>query len=552
MGSTFLDRTPDVSGNWCGGSDVSYKTMERYDPTTSGESCANNWNSFQSILANGLNADSAAIHGTPGKRNSMNYLLSVNGSSLPASKTLTAANSPYLITASPFTVGAGKNLTIEAGAVIKFYTPTSYLKIDGTLNVQGTSGSPVVFTSFKDDTYGGDTNQNGSTSSPQAGDWGTIKITAAGSTIDRALIRYGGFDINSNGDSVANLLVENSSLTLTNSTVEYSGAYGLRLISSSGTYDSNTFRYNNLISSSAGMRIETGNPVISNNTFSNNYYGISSLNATYGYSITNNTFTSNTDFHITAINGFPTTSGNTATSSGINIQGSMGQDFTLSSDLPYVIATTLFVQSGKTLTIPAGAILKFNNNGALTVNGRISVQGTSGSKVVFTSIKDDAADAGIGNNTDTNGDGSATTPAAGDWNQISLGANSSPSNFTYAVIRYGSQDPLLGALKIADSSITIQNSTFANNYSYGVYLNNSTSTSIVGSTFQNHTDPPNFSYGLYLVNSTPTVQGTTFSGNSTGAARGDGTSVIHDGGISNIFPSGSNTTDTTPVGLIQP
>ena len=48
-------------------------------------------------------------------------------------------------------------LTIEEGVIVKFGTDNE-LYVWGTLNVNGTPQKPVVFTSFKDDSHGGDTN----------------------------------------------------------------------------------------------------------------------------------------------------------------------------------------------------------------------------------------------------------------------------------------------------------------------------------------------------------------------------------------------------------
>ena len=37
-----------------------------------------------------------------------------------------------------------------------------WFQVSGTLDVQGTSATPVIFSSIHDDTAGGDTNNNGS------------------------------------------------------------------------------------------------------------------------------------------------------------------------------------------------------------------------------------------------------------------------------------------------------------------------------------------------------------------------------------------------------
>jgi len=60
-------------------------------------------------------------------------------------ETWTSANSPYVVTCD-VTVAAACALTIEAGAEVRFQTATGLL-VDGTLDVNGTSGSEVALTS---------------------------------------------------------------------------------------------------------------------------------------------------------------------------------------------------------------------------------------------------------------------------------------------------------------------------------------------------------------------------------------------------------------------
>jgi len=96
------------------------------------------------------------------------------------------------------TVTASSTLTIEPGAVIKAACPFyPSLKIDGTLVADGQSSSTLItFTSFMDDSSGGDTNNDGLASEPNLamGEWRNI-IFAGGSqaTLKFIKFKYGGY-----------------------------------------------------------------------------------------------------------------------------------------------------------------------------------------------------------------------------------------------------------------------------------------------------------------------------------------------------------------------
>jgi len=68
-------------------------------------------------------------------------------------------------------------LTIEPGAILKFAAGKSIrISSKAKLNAVGELGNPIVFTSIKDDAFGGDTNSDGHGSAPQPGDWLNIEV----------------------------------------------------------------------------------------------------------------------------------------------------------------------------------------------------------------------------------------------------------------------------------------------------------------------------------------------------------------------------------------
>lgn len=104
------------------------------------------------------------------------YILETNGPAL----------SPY--------VDLGAILTIDPGVIFKIGHTFTAFNIYGSLIASTTLDNPIVFTSLKDDSRGGDTNNDTSISSPQDNDWASIKfLTGSIGNFYNTLFNFGGF-----------------------------------------------------------------------------------------------------------------------------------------------------------------------------------------------------------------------------------------------------------------------------------------------------------------------------------------------------------------------
>jgi len=161
-------------------------------------------------------------------------------------------------------------LTLEPGAILKFYDRDSKLTVNGTLTAIGDASNKIVFTSFKDN--------------PQPGDWGKIYFgqTSTGSELNNVIVSYGG---GCSFGTMTALEVKQSDIAIKNSIVENNKHTGLYFIgtnsssSSAATVIDNVQFSNNkrlLNGNQEGFNlwIDGNNISVKNSSFKNGVYGI--------------------------------------------------------------------------------------------------------------------------------------------------------------------------------------------------------------------------------------------------------------------------------------
>lgn len=157
------------------------------------QGCAFRNNGALAVSQVGLDAVPGFVHNTASGNGGGDHL-NVTGSP-QQSCTIGPANliGGVLVFPITLTIPAGVTVTLAQGVVVKPRWNSVALVIDGGLNLRGSGFEPVVFTSYADDTHGGDTNRDGpSTGAP--GDWLGLLYRSAttASLVEHALLRYGG------------------------------------------------------------------------------------------------------------------------------------------------------------------------------------------------------------------------------------------------------------------------------------------------------------------------------------------------------------------------
>ncbi|HEB86006.1 MAG TPA: hypothetical protein ENI68_03180, partial [Gammaproteobacteria bacterium] len=137
------------------------------------------------------------------------------------------------------TVAAGIILTIEPGAVVKFNSGR-WLRINGAISAVGTPANRIIFTSYRDDSAGGDSNGDGP-SSGAPGDWGNIylgaSITETLSQIQYIDVRYAG------SGNTGSIYIDQNDLAIKDSVISDGSSHGISLYgNASPVLDGNVIR----------------------------------------------------------------------------------------------------------------------------------------------------------------------------------------------------------------------------------------------------------------------------------------------------------------------
>ncbi len=264
-------------------------------------------------------------------------------------------------------------LTIEAGVVVKFYSNRTWnlhygMVVDGanggSLQVQGTSVEPVIFTSWFDDVYSGDTDGS-PTDVAEVGDHSGLRfIDDNNSLIQNAEFYYGGAD----GISEGTLVFKNSQVNLKDIKISKSWQPGILMKNDSRVEIENLEAMEN--KNEVLQLNDTSRATINNINWHNNYgQALIKISAAADLSGSNYNFYDNSQPEIQLV------------PYEIN-----GEAIWRNWGLPYWSEGDITISATGKLNVAAGVLVRWGGGTSRLLNlGELNINGAPGQEVVFTS-----------------------------------------------------------------------------------------------------------------------------------------------------------------------
>jgi hypothetical protein len=320
-------------------------------------------------------------------------------------------------------IPAGQTLTIERGAIVKM--SGAKVSAQGTLLVGGGPAAPgvlAVITSIHDDSAGGDTNGNGTATTPAPGDWRLIAVATTGSAsvLDHLEVRYAG------GTSPASVQLPTTGATLSDCWIH--DGLGVALDLGFSTSPITNCRFEDCDAAVNNVRL----------------WAVPGINGC--------TASGNLTCNSLAVAGHLT-----GGMSPVIGPANLFQDSVLLWDMNNHLA----IDATSSLDLLPGVVWKSRRGTGLQVNGILRALGTAQAPVVFTSYHDDS----VGGDTDLNG---PTTGNPGDWYNLYFSATADRSVLEQVRVAYGgsSQSALVTAL----SGITMRHCSIEHGQNAGMTL----------------------------------------------------------------------------------
>ncbi len=418
-------------------------------------------------------------------------------SEIVKSQEWTTRGCPYQLDYGDFYVESKATVTVDPGVIVGLAggqpggDGVASLDVSGKLVANGTVDQPTYFTSEYDQARGA-IPSSGLAPCPQgkvcahAGDWSALGVLDGGSiSLNNAIVAYGGGSKSShNAALVISDEGKNSRLAITYTLIADNSLYGI------------------------DAQYADASTVIKNTVFSGNHRP---LLAGPGLTLDNS-------LNFTPKNMSPNTQPGVFLP-GMDVQS--GPPLTLSlTAVPFVMTDNITVEGNTQLTIGPGVMLKAAKTAedvspvylSIAGNASLQVNGTLQKPVVMTSFQDDAVKG------DTNGDGSASKAAPGDWIGLQVSDHAKLSADCLDV-RYAGADS--GGNKAAlnlntDGGVTIANSEIARSLGDGLLIGQDTHpVSLVKTSIHD-----NAGFGIDYASSdsqaSATVTGVTYTNNTAG------------------------------------